>query len=279
MSLLGRFARTLAGGVAGKPVAPQAAAELAGPGQRVARRCVLKQGDVRVVYSAHDPVLQWRIDNLFVKEPITMAWIASMRSGAVLYDVGANVGMYTVWAAATRGVRVHAFEPESQNYAVLNENIVANGLSERVRAYCLAIGMEERLDVLHLSKFSPGGSCHTFGANLDFSLRERPATAHQQGALCVTLDSLVQHYGLPPPEYLKVDVDGLEHHVMAGAKTLLQSGSIRSILIEINRNLPEHQHVVSGLEAMGYRYRPEQVESAVRKSGAFTNVGEYLFER
>ena len=38
-------------------------------------------------------------------------------------DVGANVGMYTVFAAPTRGARVFAFEPEAQNYAMLNRNI------------------------------------------------------------------------------------------------------------------------------------------------------------
>jgi FkbM family methyltransferase len=47
--------------------------------------------------------------------------------------VGANVGMYTIWAAATRNARVYAFEPEAQNYATLNRNIALNNLI-RIRA-------------------------------------------------------------------------------------------------------------------------------------------------
>ncbi len=68
-----------------------------------------------------------------------MAWIAGFEAGEVLVDIGANVGMYTIWAAKTRGVTVYAFEPESQNYALLNKNIFYNQLGDRVHAYGVAL--------------------------------------------------------------------------------------------------------------------------------------------
>ena len=60
---------------------------------------------------------------LFSKEPITLAWIDTFKDGETLYDIGANVGMYTIYAAVMRKANVYAFEPEALNYAELNKNI------------------------------------------------------------------------------------------------------------------------------------------------------------
>ena len=101
-------------------------------------RCGVRCGDIEVIYTTPSLSTKWRVDTLFEKEPVTLEWIAEFRPGEVLVDVGANVGMYTVWAARTRGARVYAFEPESLNYALLNRNNVANKLETQVVAYCAA---------------------------------------------------------------------------------------------------------------------------------------------
>jgi hypothetical protein len=61
-----------------------------------------------------------RLRSLFSKEPITIAWMDTFASGETLYDIGANVGMYTVYAAVMRDAAVYSFEPEALNYAELN---------------------------------------------------------------------------------------------------------------------------------------------------------------
>jgi hypothetical protein len=101
---------------------------------------VIEHADQRVVYLTPNTRALWRVETLFSKEPDTIEWIASFAPDEVLADIGANVGMYTIWAAKTRGTRVFAFEPEAQNYALLNCNIHANGLDQAVRAYCSARG-------------------------------------------------------------------------------------------------------------------------------------------
>jgi precorrin-6B methylase 2 len=60
-----------------------------------------------------------RVQSLFTKEPITLAWIDSFKEGETLFDIGANLGMYTVYAAVMRNANVYAFEPEALNYAEL----------------------------------------------------------------------------------------------------------------------------------------------------------------
>lgn len=121
-------------------------------------------GATEVAYCTPNRFAKWRVDTLFKKEPDTIEWIRSFAPEDVLVDIGANVGMYSIWAAKTRGTRVYAFEPESQNFALLNKNIVANGLSGNVTAYCLALSDETGFALLHLSGFTPGASGHTYGA-------------------------------------------------------------------------------------------------------------------
>src|SRR5947209_19983984 len=80
-----------------------------------------------------------RVRTLFSKEPITLAWIDTFAEGETLFDIGANVGMYTIYAAVMRKATVHAFEPEALNYAELYKNIYLNGLHAHVLGNCLAL--------------------------------------------------------------------------------------------------------------------------------------------
>src|SRR6266446_5011490 len=81
----------------------------------------------------------WRTQTLLTKEPQTIAWIDAMEHGAILWDIGANVGCYSLYAAK-RGLRVIAFEPSAANYAVLIRNIRLNQMQLPIDAYCIALG-------------------------------------------------------------------------------------------------------------------------------------------
>jgi len=241
-------------------------------------RCMLRHGDIEVVYATPTTAAKWRVDTLFDKEPITLEWIAGFKPGEVLVDVGANVGMYTIWAARTTGATVYAFEPESLNYALLNRNIFYNGVSDRVHAYCLALSDHAGLGELHLSRFLAGGSCHSLDEKVD--PYHRPATpAFSQGCVAATLDELIRAGTVPPPQHIKIDVDGFEPQVVQGAAAAIRSGSMRSLLIEVNQNLADHMAMVQELSLLGFRHDPEQVRRATRGSGPFTGCAEYVFLR
>jgi FkbM family methyltransferase len=220
----------------------------------------------------------WRVESLFTKEPDTIEWIAGFAEGETLVDIGANVGMYSIFAARTRGARVFAFEPESQNYAILNRNIHLNRLSRLVSAYCTALSDRSGFSELHLSMFVPGASCHSYGTSLDHN--NQPAVSQfAQGCVATTVDDLVAAGAMPVPAHVKIDVDGLEHKVIAGARTTLADRRVRSVLIEINTALEEHWEIVDGLLALGFDYGRDQVARSVRADGDFKGVGNYVFRR
>lgn len=186
---------------------------------------------VRVRVQATTDVEEYRVATYLTKEPETLDWIDRMiEPGDVLYDLGANIGIYSLYAAA-KGVVVMAFEPEALNFAQINHNIVANpGLD--ITAFPLAVGSECCLTRLYSREFAAGVACHGVGRPVDQAGRDF-TPANKQGVMVLTLDQLWQEFGLPAPNHIKVDVDGGETGVLAGAVCTLHHPGFRSILVEV----------------------------------------------
>lgn len=206
-----------------------------------------------------------RLRTLLSKEPITLAWIDTFAEGETLDDIGANVGMYTIYAAVMRKAFVHAFEPEALNYAELNKNIYLNDLHRHVLGYCLALSDVDKLDRLLLSDFGLGISYHDFQEN---SWKEDKKFAHDwhvsrdnrrvQGCVGHRLDTLLAD-GLPAPHHIKIDVDGLEHRVVEGMIETLANPGLKTVLIEINFDDPRNLAIVDRFTELGWRYSWQQL--------------------
>ena len=218
-------------------------------------------------FAATDSSSVKRMRSLFVKEPITIAWMDSFRDGETMIDVGANLGMYTIYAAVMRNAKVFAFEPEALNYAELNKNVYLNHLHGQVTAYNVALSDVDKLDKLLLSDFGLGISYHDFQEN---SWTEDKTFAQdwtvskdnrlEQGCIGRRLDSLVVD-GLPIPEHIKIDVDGLEHRVVEGMLKTLQRPELRTVLIEINFDNPRNLDAIKRFESLGWRYSWDQLRT------------------
>jgi FkbM family methyltransferase len=245
------------------------------PGEKIAS--IVREG-VEVRFVVVNPTTQWRVQTIMTKEPGTIAWIEEFAPDDVLVDIGANVGMYALCAAAFRGTRVYAFEPESQNFAILNRNIYLNRLDERVTAYCAALSDRTGFDLLYLSKLGAGSSQHTFGESVNHELQPMDA-AFRQGSYATTLDALVEAAVIPVPSHIKIDVDGIEHKVISGAARTLANPGLRSVLVELNTNLDEHWSIVDLMLGHGFSYSEEEAARARREDGPFKGTGNYVFRR
>lgn len=204
-----------------------------------------------------------RIDTLCVKEPTTIAWMDCFAKDDVFFDIGANVGMYTIYAAVMQGCRVISFEPEALNYAELNKNIHLNDLHRKVTAYCAAVSDEEgQMRVLHLSSFRPAFSHHDFGENrfegpvtkLVASAEARP----RQGCVSVMLDGNAEHF-LPQPTHIKIDVDGLEWRIISGGEKCLKKPTLKTVLIETDLKIAKSREIIPFMQKLGWRYSLDQV--------------------
>lgn len=227
-------------------------------------------------FVADNDMLAWRAQSLTTKEPATIEWLRGLEKDEVLLDVGANVGTYTIFAAVVQGCRVVALEPEALNFATLCMNVQLNGLQERVDVWPFAASSSSGYDMLYLSQFSAGGSCHSYGAEVGFDLKPRPSP-RRQGCHAVAIDRMVDGGAFPQPDHVKIDVDGIEHLVIAGMMRTLPR--VRSLCVELNLNLAEHREVRGLLQTLGYKLDAAQVDAALRKEGPFKNVGEHVFTR
>jgi FkbM family methyltransferase len=152
-------------------------------------------------------------------EPETVRWIDSLEPG-VLWDVGANVGVYSLYAAA-RGHRVVAFEPAAATYAALCKNIELNGIADRIAAYCMALGDRTHAGTLWMTSSDAGHSMHSIADSADRSCRQSTAV-FRAAEISRMLD-------LPPPDYVKIDVDGIEAALVGEIGAF---DTLRSIIVE-----------------------------------------------
>lgn len=229
----------------------------------------------RYLFNVPNPLLLWRAKTLFSKEPETIIWLQSFNSDDIFYDIGANIGVYSIYAGF-RCRKVYAFEPEGSNFAVLNKNILINKLQNKVTAYPIAISDERKLDTLRLGDIQPGSAHHCFGNNVDFK-GDMFKPRFEQGCLSVTLDDLILTYGLEFPSFIKIDVDGLEEKIISGGQTVISDKRLKGILVEVNESRPEDMAIIGFLEANGFFIREKG--SLIEDSSGKVKVRNYIFER
>lgn len=255
--------------------APSAPPGMASPG--VAQMVFKYKGD-RIVFEVPNEGIARRVQALLNDEPETMRWLEAVSIGATLLDVGANIGVHSMFAAVTRKAVVYAFEPEAQSFAILNANIAANELAGRVLAFPLALSDGARLDRLYRHDASHGPGGHSFAEDVGFDLK--PGNGEfVQGAYGVTIDHLIEMGSMPVPDCIRVDVGGLEHKVLRGAAKTLSNPKVRQLLIELNMQLDEHKQAVEWLSALGFSLHERQSIGAASSPSARQGVGYLIFRR
>ena len=237
-----------------------------------------KESSLQMKFSITNNLTLWRAQSLYTKEPITIQWIRNFKKNSVFFDVGANVGMYTIFAAVISQSNVYSFEPESNNFQILMENIILNNLVNKVNPYPISINNETSITSLYLSSFEKGQSHHMVGESLDHNLQPKLSEI-KQGTFSTTLEDLIDKWNFPAPNYLKIDVDGIEYKVIQKSKKLLEDKNLYSVLIEINANREEDNEIIEILLSYDFTFNKKQVEQATKKSGEHKGYAEYLFFR
>lgn len=192
-----------------------------------------------------------RGQSMLTKEPDTIAWINQFNKGDVFWDIGANVGVFTLYAAIKRSARVLAFEPAAGNYMVLNKNIEGNNLSERVSAYCVAFNDVDLLSELNMQNTEFGASLSGFATQIDFK-GDKFSPLFRQGMIGFSIDNFISKFSPEFPNHIKIDVDGIEPEIIQGAQEVLRDKRLKSLSVELNMDLPDMvKKVVTSIESCG----------------------------
>lgn len=150
-----------------------------------------------------------------------MAFVLHVVSEEDLFvDVGANIGLYTILACGVRGARGVCFEPVPETYEKFLQNVRLNNLDRRVDA--LNIGLSDRIGEL---AFTKAESC------INHVLADGEVTGE---SVRVKVDRLDAVMGERVPTIIKIDVEGFETKVIAGAEKVLQSPALHTVMMETN---------------------------------------------
>lgn len=213
------------------------------------------------------------------KEPETIRWIEEgLSPGDVLYDIGANVGVYSLVAAAYWGekIKIVAVEPSPVNFARLVRNLTLNRFEGKV--FPLPVALAGRTGILpfHCENLTAGGSLHALGEAVNYR-GEKFTPVSSIPMLSYTLDTLIEQFELPEPTHLKLDVDGTEMAILRGAQKTLRS--IKSVLVEVDDHRADGSAIQAILEENGLRVAGRYPYLYGAKFPQFSGISNIIFER
>ena len=191
---------------------------------------------------------------VFTKEPGTVEWIdQNVKSGDIFYDIGANIGVYTILAASRTGKngRVYAFEPHGANFARLIDNITANNLQQIVFPNNFALHNKEGFFPFHYSSSEVGTSDSQLSGSRDVSGDEN-ATRISELKYATTIDHLIDSGEIKAADHIKIDVDGNEILILEGMSHLL-SGTHPPRTIQVEMNDPHKIRILEFMKDHQYR--------------------------
>lgn len=212
--------------------------------------CPLTVDGLSIWYGQDRPSFTVRGLAMGTYERATAALVrTTLRERMTVLDLGAHIGYYSVLSASLVGPggAVWSFEPDPENRAMLERNIVANGLGDRIHVVPQAVGAAPGYARLYQSRTDAGSS----------SLMARESTG--AGAVRVsvtTLDGWAESQGWPSVDVVKMDIEGAEPAALEGMTELSRRNPGLVMVVEFN---------AEALEAGGVP--PEEFFSALRDRG------------
>lgn len=222
--------------------------------------------EVKILFAVHT-WLEYhnRARDSYTGEPDMVDFIKKeLKSGDVFWDIGANVGAYSLLAAKiTHVMQVIAFEPYIPTFAHLWDNISINGCNKAIAPLCMGLSDHTNIDCLGVSDPRAGSSNHVMGGG---SLDET------QPSMAIRGDDAVNMFGLNTPDVVKIDVDGYELFVLKGMTGILKNKKLRSLIVEVDMNATRKE-VIGLLGGYGF----QEVSNSHSLSGA--SVFNIVFRR
>jgi FkbM family methyltransferase len=188
----------------------------------------------KIKTNIEDTLTFYRATSACRKEPDTVRWIEEhLSDGDVYYDIGANVGAYSLVAASIfKKITVYSFEPSIFTFPVLCKNIYSNDMGNIVNPVCLVLFNKSGYYDFSYSGIGPGIAYNSAKIIKDVEYNCESITKIKQQF--VTLDDFVKLDNVLFPNFIKLDVDGVEYEILQGGVGVLNDKRLKYIIVEID---------------------------------------------
>ena len=219
-----------------------------------------------------------RVNTIFSKEPETVEWIDSFENNSVFWDIGANIGLYSLYAALVNNSKVFAFEPAASNYFCLCKNIELNKLDKQIFPLCVSFSDQTKIAPLNMVSTEYGSSQNEFDYEKN-DLGKNPGFMFQQSSIGFTINDFIKIYDPSLPNHLKIDVDGIESLIIKESSALLSYKNLYDVSVEINENDQSTCNIITNImKEFGFSLKQKK-HAAIFDQTSHSSVFNFLFSR
>ena len=164
-------------------------------------------------------ITNWRVNSFFTKEPETLKWIDTFetKKKIIFWDIGANIGLYSIYnALKNKNSQTISFEPSTSNLRVLSRNISINNIKNINIMPIPITNKKNKFLIMKENQFTYGGGLNSYGEKYNFEGKNYISNMNYR-VFGITINYLLKNKILKIPDYIKIDVDGIEHLILEGA--------------------------------------------------------------
>ena len=194
--------------------------------------------NTKIKFFVPNKAVNLRVKRFYSKEPGTLEWIDNFNNDNIIFwDIGSNIGLFSIYASIKhKKIKVYSFERSTSNLRVLSRNISINNLQEKIIINQFPLTLKQNTyQILKETRFQEGCASNSFGEDFGFDGNK----IYEKNSYKVfgnNINNLIENKILEIPDYIKIDVDGIEHLILEGADKYLNSDKIKSISVELNED-------------------------------------------
>ena len=201
------------------------------------KKKVIFYKDLKLEFYVPNRLSYYRVNTFSTKEPETLNWIDGFGEKTVFWDIVANIGLYSFYAAKKKQCKIYAFEPSIFNLEWLGRNIQLNDLVEKIVVISVPLTETISENMLNFSSTEWSGALTTFGQNYPHD-GKKLKKKFGFSTIGISIDDAKNLMKIPQPDYIKVDVDGIEHLILKGGREVLSN--TKELLVEVNEKFEKH---------------------------------------
>ena len=236
--------------------------------------------EIRFKLYTPNKLCAYRHNTFSSKEPEMLEWIDEYGGEGTFYDIGANIGIYSLYYAKSKTGSVYSFEPSVFNLRQLAKNISINTMHDRITVVSNPLSNITGIATFTNGSTDEGGALSAFG--VEYGHDGKPINSDiKYSVVGFSLDDLLKNGVISKaPSLIKIDVDGIEHLILSGAKNTLANDSLKSIFIEVNDDFEEQSVSVKRLlESAGFALKEKRQSDMIEGNPQFGRTYNQIWIR